>query len=50
LLNVALKEKSELEEKNEENKLVKNEVFRQGIVLENVMKELEELKKKKKSI
>jgi len=43
------REKSELEKKNEENQLVKNEVFRQGRVIENLSNELEELKKNKKT-
>jgi len=46
LLDVALKEKSELEEKNEENKLVKNEVSRQSQIIENLVKEVEVLKQK----
>ncbi len=49
LLDVALKEKSELEEKNEENKLVKNEVFRQGQIIENLTKQMNELKSTKKN-
>jgi len=49
LLDVALKEKSELEEKNEENKLVKNEVFRQGQIIENLTKQMKELKSTKKN-
>jgi len=40
------KEKSEFEEKNEENKLVKNEVFRQSQIIENLVKEVEVLKQK----
>ena len=46
-LEKVLKENLELEKNNEENKLVKNELTRQGIVLENVMKELNEFKNKK---
>ena len=39
------KEKSNLEQKIEENQLVKNEVFRQARVIENLSKEIKELKK-----
>jgi len=42
------KEKSELEKRNEENKLVKNEVFRQGQIIENLSKQMNELKKQKR--
>jgi len=49
LLDVALTEKSKLEEKNEENKLVKNEVFRQARVIENLVHEMKELKNTKKN-
>jgi len=44
LLDVALKEKSKLEEKNEENQLLEDEVFRQGQAIENLMDELKKLK------
>jgi len=47
LLDVALKEKSKLEEKNEENKLVKNEVFRQARIIDNLVEEMKELKNMK---
>ncbi len=40
-------EKSELEKRNEENKLIKNEIFRQSQVIENLSKEMNELKKQK---
>jgi len=46
LLDVALKEKSELEKRNEENKLVKNEVTRQSQIIENLVNEVEVLKQK----
>jgi len=46
LLDVALKEKSKLEEKNEENKLVQNEVSRQSQIIENLVNEVEVLKQK----
>jgi len=39
-------EKSELEKKNEENQLQKDEVSRQGQVIENMQKTLEKLKTK----
>jgi len=42
------KEKSNLEQKIEENQLVKNEVFRQGQVIENLTKQMNELKKQSK--
>jgi len=44
LLDVALKEKSKLEEKNEKNQLLEDEVFRQGQAIENLMDELKKLK------
>jgi len=44
LLDVALKEKSELEKRNEKNQLLEDEVFRQGQAIENLMNELKKLK------
>jgi len=41
-------EKSQIEKKNEENQLQKDEVVRQGQVIENLIGEIKELKNKQK--
>lgn len=41
-------EKSQIEKKNEENQLQKDEVVRQGQVIENLIEEIKELKNKQK--
>ena len=41
-------EKSQIKKKNEENQLQKDEVVRQGQVIENLIGEIKELKNKQK--
>lgn len=43
------KKNSELEKKNEENQLVKDEVFRQGKFIENLQKQIKELNTKQQN-